>query len=112
MSYDWRRDPSKPRVIRKVVRFYKNAFDEGRPKVARDYRIEHDMERVVARSARLCRNPTCFDYIEAGQPYAKVINRARPTGPIIKGKRLAESVDYHFTCVPEKVRPLVRFLYF
>lgn len=105
----------KPRVIRRVI---KND-SKGRPKRARDRKIGADMERVTARSIRPCSSYKCPHFNEAthgktgvitpGTEYAKVhANEGRPMH--IRGRTVYSPRDYHFDCVPEKYRPLIRFL--
>lgn len=104
----------KPQIIRKVVRWDKKG--RQRPKRARDYRLVADMERVTARYARPCSSkgckytlPTGLGWIEPGTEYAKVYAN-EGQGKRIKGRMIYSPRDYHFECVPEQYRPLVRFL--
>jgi hypothetical protein len=111
--HDWRRDPSQPRIIRKVVRTHKVGPRKGKPKVARDYKTEVDMERVQSMVDRVCESRDCpapGQMININEPYALVIERTVRTGPFINGTKLPRVRCFHFDCVPKHTRPLVRFL--
>lgn len=103
------RDPKpKPRVIRKAIKRNK----AGRPTWAVDYKINARMQRVKGRDAHYCAAGVACPFIDGlilpGAEYAKVhANEGRPK--IIRGRAIYSPRDYHFDCVPEQYRPMIRF---
>lgn len=98
--------PKRPRVIRKVI----HTDSKGRPKVARDRKINVTMERMTARTSHLCHYYACpWDrVIEPKTEYAAItsLGAVRRIG----SQMVPESRRFHFDCVPPEARPLVRFL--
>jgi hypothetical protein len=104
----------KPQIIRTVVRWSNMKQPGGmrRSKKARDLRTGLEMERIKARADRPCAaDLDCTrgtGVIYAGTEYAKI-----PDGSVrpmrIRGTLIYPLKDYHFDCVPEIARPLVRF---
>jgi len=85
-------------------------FDaKGRPKVARDRKSEFRMERITAGVARDCR-ANCGYLIVKGERFARLTHPGLTKR--IGRRNLLDPVDYHFDCVPEGAKPLVRFLRF
>lgn len=108
MVYTW----YKPRVIRRGGQ----ADKTGRFKVAMDYRLNARVERVKARDPRSCAaGRTCvgpglgMNTIPARTEYVKV-HANEGQGKFIRGRMIYSPRDYHFECVPEKYRPLLRFI--
>lgn len=108
------REPGTPRLLRRVVKWDR----QGKPKIARDYRSHIQIEHIIAKMDRACaagKYCRCktdsvdgFRYlIKTGQPYAKVIGTERR---YMAGRYIPVPKDYHLDCVPEKAKPLVRFL--
>ena len=89
-------------VIRMVTEF----SADGRPKVARDRKMEFRMERIRAAVPKPCF--ACDDnHIVKCEEFARV---SHPEWYKFVGRRKVPVVrDFHWDCVPERMRPLVRF---
>lgn len=92
----------KPRVIRKVTKHYRTT---GRPKMARDMRLNIDVARVRAMAPHTCAK--CKKPITEAI-YLKVYfrNRMRRIGSAL----IPETEDLHVGCLPSELKPLLRLL--
>lgn len=99
--------PGKPRIIRSPIKWSNQKLPGGerRVKVARDKKSGFTAERIKARTDRICR--CCGDFILSGTEYLKVGHRDwdRRLGH----RYVPDPRDFHFACVPDAVKPLVRF---
>jgi hypothetical protein len=69
--------------------------------------VHVELERFFARDDRPC--PGCRGTITADTFYVRVRDHMRPTGPFIRGRRLAATSEFHPECVPAVWQPaLVR----
>lgn len=101
----------RPRIIRRVMEMTRSTKKKpARTKRVRDYKILVDVTRVKAQVPHVCGSRHCpwpSDLIPSGEEYAKVdyLELKKRIG-----KRLVpDPVDFHFGCVPDEVKPLVRF---
>lgn len=96
-----------PRVIRGVVRWYKDAKNAGLAKVARDRKSGYQIEAIKVKAPRWCARKGCPMRIPDGVFCARVSDGT--TKQVGTNRSVPVTHDYHFGCVPKGAKYLVRF---
>lgn len=104
----------RPRQIRGVTAYYRDARNKGLAKVAKDRKTGYKIEKIVARAPRPCaKGKKCIDEFGIIGPttaYARISDgTTRPMGGGGVQRHIPVTADYHFECVPEGAKYLVRF---